>query len=37
MVRENLGYNQQESQNRERDLDRLRSALFGSDRLCSPL
>jgi len=37
MVRENLGYNQQESQNRERDLNRLRPALFGSDWLCSPL
>jgi hypothetical protein len=37
MVRENLGYNQQERQNREHDLNRLRPPLFGSDPLCSPL
>ena len=36
-MRENLSYNQQESQNREHDLNRLRPALFGSDRLHSPL
>jgi hypothetical protein len=36
-VRENLTCNQQESQNREHDLNRLRPALFDSDRLHSPL
>ena len=34
---ENLSCNQQESQSRERDLNRLRPALFGRDLLRSPL